>query len=307
VTTQRVRLAVGTKLAYDGELVEIVEIHPSARGNEVVLINRSGRLVRRVAVNELLASHDSVLPVGEFVLQPEETGVEPLGPALADLTPAERELVLQRAAHIRELLSGYQSGSPELAKPGEPRPEFKPVGPLKKRYEAKAAELNVTIRTLERWTAAYRRDGEAGLAQTLSGPPAKVDPRWIEAALEVMVEHTDQSRPSRTIVIRRANARVAVRFGANEVACPSRATAFRVLERLERQHPTFRLSTKRNRDIAERPEGVYGKLRPTRPGEYLLMDTTRLDVFALDPVTLRWVQAELTVGMDWYTRCITGC
>ena len=36
------------------------------------------------------------------------------------------------------------------------------------------------------------------------------------------------------------------------------------------------------------------------------MDTTRLDVFALDPVTLRWVQAELTVGMDWYTRCVTG-
>jgi hypothetical protein len=36
------------------------------------------------------------------------------------------------------------------------------------------------------------------------------------------------------------------------------------------------------------------------------MDTTRPDVFALDPVTLRWVQAELTVGMDWHTRCITG-
>ena len=36
------------------------------------------------------------------------------------------------------------------------------------------------------------------------------------------------------------------------------------------------------------------------------MDTTRLDVFALDPVTLRWVQAELTIGMDWYTRCVTG-
>lgn len=36
------------------------------------------------------------------------------------------------------------------------------------------------------------------------------------------------------------------------------------------------------------------------------MDTTRLDVFALDPITLRWVQAELTIGMDWYTRCVTG-
>jgi hypothetical protein len=34
----------------------------------------------------------------------------------------------------------------------------------------------------------------------------------------------------------------------------------------------------------------------------MLMDTTRLDVFGFDPVTLRWVQAELTVAMDWYTH-----
>lgn len=52
------------------------------------------------------------------------------------------------------------------------------------------------------------------------------------------------------------------------------------------------------------PKQTYGKLRPTRPGEYLLMDTTRLDVFAFDPFTLKWVQAELTVSMDWYDRCI---
>ena len=43
-----------------------------------------------------------------------------------------------------------------------------------------------------------------------------------------------------------------------------------------------------------------------RPGEYLLLDTTRLDVFAMDPVTLRWVQCELTIAMDLYDRCVTG-
>ena len=36
------------------------------------------------------------------------------------------------------------------------------------------------------------------------------------------------------------------------------------------------------------------------------MDTTRLDVFALDPITLRWINSELTVAMDWYDRCIVG-
>ena len=121
-----------------------------------------------------------------------------------------------------------------------------------------------------------------------------------------MVEHTDLSRPSQTMVIKRTNARVVARYGVDVVCKPSRTTAFRVLAVLERRHPTFRLSTKRNRDIADRSKEVYGKLRPTRPGEYVLMDSTPLDVFALDPLTLRWVRAELTVALDWYTRCVTG-
>ena len=74
------------------------------------------------------------------------------------------------------------------------------------------------------------------------------------------------------------------------MALPSRAAAFRVLGELENRYPTFRLSAKRNRDIADRPNGCLRKTAPDRPGEYLLMDTTRLDVFALDPITLRWVR-----------------
>src|SRR5690606_20731229 len=155
---------------------------------------------------------------------------------------------------------------------------------LMERYAAKAAEVGVTSRTLSQWVADYRKDGQAGLAprptKQVAGMRSKVDPRWAEIAIEVMVEHTDQSRPSRTAAIKRVNARVVARFGEDAVALPSRATAFRVLTELENRYPTFRLSTKRNRDIADRPGGVYGKLRPTRPGEYLLMDTTRLDVFA---------------------------
>jgi transposase InsO family protein len=87
---------------------------------------------------------------------------------------------------------------------------------------------------------------------------------------------------------------------------PSTATANRILRSLEKRHPIFDHSTKLNRDIAGRPGRAYGRLHPARPGEYMLMDTTRLDVFAMDPQTLRWVGVELTVAMDWYSRCITG-
>jgi hypothetical protein len=36
------------------------------------------------------------------------------------------------------------------------------------------------------------------------------------------------------------------------------------------------------------------------------MDTTPLDVFAVDPQTLQWVGVELTVAMDCYSCCIVG-
>jgi transposase InsO family protein len=225
------------------------------------------------------------------------------------MSATERATVAERAAHIREVLTGYRSGAVELAGSDEPRAAYDPRNTLTARYEAKAAELGVSLRTVKQWVADFRQHGEAGLARSAVSrqkPLGTVDERWVEAALEVMVEHTEQSRPSRSMVIDRASALVIARYGPDGVKIPSRATAYRILEQLEKRHPTFRLSTKRNRDIAERPIEAYGKLRPTRSGEYLLMDTTRLDVFALDPITLRWVQAELTVGMDWYTRCVTG-
>jgi len=309
MTGGSVRVGVGTRFLYDGDPFEVVEMRASPAGNELVLRAMSGRRdLLCVSLRELLTSERArVIPD-----LPGPSSDDPNVPAsivLAELTKSERDAVLDRAAQIREVLTGFRSGSAELAGEGEPRLQFDPSLPLTRRYESKAAELGVSLRTIKQWVADFRRNGEAGLARTSSRhvrPLGRVDDRWTETALEVMAEHTDQSRPSRMMVIDRANARVAARFGEDAVQIPSRATAFRVLAELERRHPMFRLSTKRNRDIADRPTQAYGKLRPARPGEYMLMDTTRLDVFGLDPATLRWVQAELTVAMDWYTRCITG-
>jgi transposase InsO family protein len=101
-------------------------------------------------------------------------------------------------------------------------------------------------------------------------------------------------------------ARLEARYGPGTVSLPSRTSAYRYLDELDHQVPTFRGSSKRRREADDRPRGTYGRLRPVRPGEYMLLDTTRSDVFALDPRTMRWAQAEITVAIDWYTRCITG-
>ena len=74
--------------------------------------------------------------------------------------------------------------------PGEPRPQYGPGQPLKARCQAKAKELGVGERTVERWAMSYRESGEAGLIDTrmLRGGQTSVDPRWDQAVRLVLVE-----------------------------------------------------------------------------------------------------------------------
>jgi transposase InsO family protein len=241
------------------------------------------------------------------------TGEQPVvacGPLLESLTAAERGGLADRLRHLRELLTGYASGTASAAQPGEPRAAYDPSLPLKDRYAAKSAELGVTVRTLERWVAALRASGPAGAADGRSlraaDPLGGVDERWLAMCRVVLAEHTQASRPTQELVLRRVSARLAAGHGEGTVPEPGRRRARAVLAELTRGTNAFTGSTKGKRSIAARSQGVYGWLRPTRPGEFLLLDTTPLDVFAMEPLTLRWVRTELTVAMDLYSRSITG-
>jgi hypothetical protein len=82
---------------------------------------------------------------------------------LTQLSEEQCAALLEKAAHIREVLTGYRSGSPEIAEEGEPRPQYAPDRPLCERYADKAAELGVGFRTLERWVQGFQHQAEAGL------------------------------------------------------------------------------------------------------------------------------------------------
>jgi transposase InsO family protein len=233
-----------------------------------------------------------------------------MGSVLDDLTDAEREQLSERLGHVREVITGYRSGSPDLAEPGEPRLEYDPALPQKRRYRAKAAELGVGSRTIERWVAAVREVGPIGLVDGRSARPAdplaRVDARWLACCRTVLAEHTDASRPTKQLLLARVAARLDAEYEPGEVVCPGEKKARTVLDELARGTNAFAGATKHKRSIAARPAGVYGRLRATRPGEYLLLDTTPLDVFAMEPLTLRWVGLELTIAMDLFSRAICG-
>jgi transposase InsO family protein len=278
VTDNVIDLRVGAKLLFDGDMVTIVELDG---GSVTVRLERTGHFTA-LTLGRLVAGCTSIEPPHE----PLATGS--VGTTLASLTKAQQEQVAERAEHVRQVINAE--------------------GPLRDKIKAKAAELNMGVRTLERWVADYRRDGTAGLVDTrvIRGRGSRVDPRWDDAVRAAMAEKVNDSTPSRSALLARASALLAQQHGPGTVAEPSAATAYRRLKELAKGTNAVSGSAKGRRSIADRPQGTYGRLRAVRPGEYLILDTQDLDVFAMEPVTCRWVRAQLTVAQDLFTRCIVG-
>jgi transposase InsO family protein len=292
-------LSVGQRVTYDGETWSV-----AALSGSTIQLTRpaAGPMVMRVS--DLLAAP------GFAVAGDSAPGIEALGPTFGTLGQDGYRDLRQREAHVLEVLTGYQRGSAELAQLGEPRPAFASDIPLTSRYEAKAAELGLSPRTVRRMVAAYSDEGLAGLVSghthRRTSPTGRVDARWIDAARAVLAEHVDASQPTRQLVIDRANARATAEHG-DDIKLPSVRTARRVLDEITKGQQAFSgTSSKQKRSIAGRPQAPYGRLRAQRVGQYVLLDTSPLDVFAMDPITLRWVGMQLTVALDLGTRNVTG-
>ena len=291
-------ITAGTRLCFDGGLWEVAEM--TATG--VVLRDALGGL-RQASISHLLA--DPATRLLDTV--PAEPAVA--GPGASGLVPAEMEELRRLAGHVLEVLTGYQRGSEALALPGETRPEYAPGAPKLERCRAKAAELGVSLMTVRRMIWRFEAEGPEGLIdrrkQRRKDPLAGADARWLDMARRVLAERTEASKPTQDLILAEIAARLNAEHGDGTVPVPKLTRGRALLREISKGTSAFG-GTKAKREIAGRPAAPYGRLRAMRPGEYLLPDTTRLDVFAVDPVTLRWVQAELTVAMDLYDRCVTG-
>jgi transposase InsO family protein len=292
-------LTIGSRVIYDGKVCTVIAI----AGDRVTVQQQASGRALSVRIASLLAA-----PGSELLDATIAVAVGAVGPALASLADREMTSVCERAAHLREMLTGYRSGSLEHALPGEPRAAYASGATLMQRYRAKAAELGVGVTSLRRWTCAFERDGEAGLIdarqQRVSDPLRGIDQRWLDVLRAVLDEHVGASRPTQELLLDRVNARAVEQHGTGVV--PKRWKAKQAMRELTRGTNALKGSTKSKRSIANRPDAPYGRLVATRPGEYLLLDTTTLDVFAMDAVTLRWVGVELTIAVDLFSRCVVA-
>jgi len=252
MSARTVTVAVGVSLLLDGEMARVVEFD----GRIVTVLLSDGRY-SSLAVAELARRARGMDPVD----RDDDPGL-----VLAGLPAALRERVAQRAAHVREVLTGYSSGHADMARSGEPRAEFAETVPLTARYAAKAAELAVTARTVQNWVAAYRDGGEAALVDDRHRRVwATVDSRWDEAVRAELTAGVAASTPTRSAVLMRVAQRLEREYGAGVVPVPSQATAYRRLAVLTKGTNAVSGSASARRSIAERPQGVYGRLRAARP------------------------------------------
>jgi hypothetical protein len=95
----------------------------------------------------------------------------------------------------------------------------------------------------------------------------------------VLKSYRIRSNPTKQAVIERANDEFLQAVPDGRV--PSSSVAYVRLDELDKGRYTFG-AAKQRRSVAKRPTGVLGRLRADRPGQYVLLDSYRLDVFAME-------------------------
>ena len=213
--------------------------------------------------------------------------------------------------HIVEVLTGLPS-QPESG--AAPKPAYDPATrSLRQRELAKVAELTqqghpVGLSTVKRLRRRYQTQGLWGLvdgraARSASGP-RRVDARVVEAIGRAVTEQTDQSTGTVGRLRYRVEQLLAAEHGPGVVAMPSQATFYRLVARVSQGRHTFG-SARTRRSLAKQPPGPFGTMTVVRPGEWMQIDSTPLDVAVVldDGVSGR---VELTGMVDLTTRSITA-
>ena len=211
-------------------------------------------------------------------------------------------------AHLNEAWFGYRSGDPGRASPGEPRAGFDPAQTtLRERVAATAAELGCSVGKLHQKRGELLRRGVAALvdgraARSATGPG--VDVRLREAIVAEARELAEASDVRKMQFRARVASRLARESGEPLELPSSRQTFNRIVDDVLRSTGLFRLPAKSRRSAQSAPSEMFGSLVAERPGEFVAIDTTSLDVFAIDPFTFQWVGLDLTAAIDVCTRSI---
>lgn len=293
------RLRLGDICRYDNELHELI-----ALDGLVAQLRRADGQLMAIKLSDLFCDRS-------FEVIAPSTRRRPVPPPQFDhLSPQAQTRARWLEHHITEVLDGR----PLSTTPDEkPHPGYDPESTtVGDRERTKVAELQssenpLSLKQFQRYRRLYEVQGISALIdrrlQRRCGPTGRVDPRYVDVLRSILVENNNQSSRTETALKWTVDTRVQHQYGS-AVTIPSRATFNRIMKRIpEAQHATGSARTRQTR--AHQPNGAFGMLVVTRPGELMQIDTTPFDVAVrLDESVVGRV--ELTALVDVATRSIAA-
>lgn len=229
---------------------------------------------------------------------------------LAGIPDAAIECARWWERHIVEILTGR---APDSAPGSQPRPEFDTArNSLRQRELAKLAELraaghDISRNALQRRRFSYERDGLLGVIDGRHNRRrsvfGRVDERVVAAVQDAIEGETDLSTGTVQRLQRRVGKALIATYGADDApAMPSQPTFYRLVKRLAEGRHTFG-SARTRRSLSKQPDGPFGSISVVRPGEWVEIDSTPLDIrVVLDDGLVDRV--ELTGMVDCATRSV---
>ena len=292
-------LGIGDRVRFGGRDQTVIGV-----SGPVVRLADTGGQVVAVSVSGLLPAEGfAVLDARPRPAMPRVSGLDNL--------PAEvvRE-ALRWQRHIVEVLRGVP---PDAEEGTVPKPEYDPaVFSLTRREQAKAAELTaaghpVTANAIARRRRRYQEQGLLGMIDGRGGkqmpPHGRAGDAVVAAMSQAISEAADESTRTAVFVFRRTR-QILAEPGGEPAAMPSRRTLYRLFGRLQAGLDTTGLA-KTRRSLAARPEGPFGQVAVTAPGDLMQIDSTPLDVLVrLDNGVPDRV--DLTGIIDVATRTVTA-
>jgi len=233
--------------------------------------------------------------------------------AIFDSLPAAlRREAAARLAHLHEARTGYRSGHSGDALAGEPRPLYDAdLNGLTERMRRKADEIGVHPDTLYDWWKRVTDPAGGGMVELIDRRRVRhalnhdrLDWRLREA-IEAVITELSQDRASK---VGQAEKRRLVRRELRsrhpdaDVKVGSDSTLDRHIARVSAVPGRRAIHNRPNqRPMARAP---YRSMVTTRPGEVVLIDSTKLNFMLLDPKTMQPTRAWLTTAQDHFSRCI---
>lgn len=231
--------------------------------------------------------------------------------ALDLLSEAQRQQLRDWERHLIELIEGRL---PNADPDAPPRSGYDPLAfTQRQRDAAKATELQAlgwkpaSAATVARRRLAYTERGIAGLIREVHGSPwGRADERVVAALLAEVDAGAEESSADAARLHERLLDALRTRYpGEHEELAPSRATFYRLLERLGITVASLKASVRRRTDAANIPSGPFTPTTAQMLGEQVQIDSTGLDILGVGDDG-RIVQLELTAAIDVATRTIIG-